>query len=592
MSGLDFATPWFLAGAPLALAALAVWAVRTNAARRKARAISRSGSVSPRYVSAALFAGAIAAAAIAAARPQWGENEVAAPRNSTDLVVVLDVSRSMGATDIEPSRMQAAKAALLGTFSRLTTDRVGVVIFGGNAFVRFPLTTDIEAARQVVGGLEIGTILVRPGSNVGAGLRTALEAFDLERPGGKVVLLITDGEDLGDPGEAGRAAGELRAAGVELLVAGIGTAEGAAVPVFDQRTGEFRTLTNSDGTPVISRMDESLLRLVAQAGEGRYLGADPGAIPGAVAGRVAALRGLQGEAGIRTAPIERFQWFAGAALALLALAVAAEGLPRPGRRTLLVPAGAALALLMVGCAERAHDLNEQGRDAYEQGDYATAIERFTEAQLEAPDNAQVALNLAGALHAAGRHEEALRAARRALTSASLQEQAKAQAFVGHHQFALGQYQASLDAFKQALLLDPADNASRHDYEVVLALMRQQQLEPPDGEGSGPAEGEGEAPDPGEGQAPGNEGEGEQQGPGQPQDGPGGQDGQQGGRPATLDDLNNRIAEIDREVERLQREAGGTPSPAQALEILDLLAERSRLSGMRSAFTGADDAADR
>ncbi|MCC7363369.1 MAG: VWA domain-containing protein [Dehalococcoidia bacterium] len=608
MSGVSFAHPWALGVLALVPVILGAWWWGLARGRRQLRQFARQTAPGTGYVTALLVSLAVALAIVAASQPRWGTRESAIPREGSELVVVLDVSRSMGATDVEPSRLAAAKTAITTTLERLGGDRVGLVIFAGNARVRFPLTTDFLAATQVISALETGSVIVEGGSSASQGLDLALSVFDPDAGAGKLILLISDGDDLGE--DPGGAAQRVRDAGVDLLVAGAGSGEGTTVPVLDGRTGTIGPKVGVDGQPIVSRLNETFLRALATGAGGRYLGSDLGVVPGAVDGRLSALDRARFAEETAELPIERFQPFAIAALALLLLGTLLERMPLPSRRRAVMLAGATLAMLLLsGCATRGHDLNEQARDAYDRGDYERAIELFTEAQAEEPDNFRVTLNLATALHAAGRFDEAALAARRALVSPSTDVRNRAQALLGHHRFALGDLEGSLDAFKAALLEDPQDEASRHDYEVVLRLLRP--ADPAEDPGQGDdvtptpsatqegegGEGEGEqSPEPGAsgtpepGSQPGPPG----QGPTQPGATPGqqapGQQGGEPGRPDSVFEVDQLLDQIDDEIAVLT-EGAEEPTAAEALRILQLLAERERISAIRDALAGGGDPND-
>lgn len=577
MSGVSFALPWVLLALPLVPAVYFVWAATQERARLRVRGLTRREPGKANYLAAVLLALAAGAAIVAASQPRWGTEESRIHRDSSDVIFVIDVSRSMDARDVDPSRLGLSKTYLIETIERLGGDRVGLVIFGGSARLRFPLTTDIAPASEVVRALETGTALVDRGSNAAAGLTLALESFD-NADSGKLIVFVSDGEDLtGDLGAAGTA---VAAADVDLLVLGVGTSDGAPVPVYDPRTGEFVDLIGEDGVPVISRLDETFLRSLAAASDGRYLGADPRVLPGAVAGRVATLERARLDERLTRLPIERFQWFAAAALVFLLLATVAERLPSLRPRALLVPATALLALVLGSCASDAYNLNEDARRAFAEGDYEHAITLFEEVRAIRPGDPDVALNLANALDRAGRYDEAVQVARRVLVSNDPDARARAHASIGHHQFGAGRLEASLDAFKQSLLLDPGNADVRYNYEVVLRLLTPES-EPDPGEGEpgetgDPGEGdpgEGENGQPGDPQEPGEGDPGE----GDPGEGDDGEPGQPGDAPVSPSDIDQRMRQLDREIQSILQESGGEPSASEALRILDLLAERSRLA---------------
>ena len=598
MNGLSFAQPWVLGALALVPLLLLAWERSLRRGRRQLRALSRAPAGRGGYAPVALLALAVALAIVAAAQPRWGTRESTLPVEGSELVVVLDVSRSMAATDADPNRLEAAKLAINRTIDRLEGDRVALVIFAGDARLRFPLTTDFAAARQVVSSLETGSVIVRGGTSVSQGLDVALSAFDPQARGGRLILLIGDGDDLGsDPAGAAQ---RVRDSGASLLVAGVGSLEGATVPVSDSVTGQVTPKLDAGGQPIITRLDEPFLRAIAAAAGGRYLGANLAAVPGAVDGRLSALQRARFAEQTARVPIERFQPFALAALGALLLGVLVEQLPMPSRRSAGLVAAAALALVLFsGCATRSYSLNEDGRTAFARGDYERAVALFREAQAAEPGDFTVTLNLARSLDAAGRFDEAQAVARRALVSPSAKVRNRAYALLGHHRFALGDLEASLDSFKSALLEDPRDENSRRDYEVVLRLLRA--APPPPGSYPAtptPAPGASPAPSPGGGPSPGSgpgggsptptPGQGGQVGPGNAPGQPGGPAGQ---RPESIQDIERELSRLDGEVQRAIQAAGEQPSAADALRILQLLAERERIAAIRDAILGNADPND-
>lgn len=600
MSGVHFARPELLGLLVLVPVIYAGWAFAMVRGTRRARALSRAGAGGPRFVAAALFAIAAALAVVAVARPQWGTRNSAIPREGAQLVVVLDVSRSMASKDVAPSRLDAAKTSLDRTLDRLGGDRFGLVIFAGDARLRFPLTTDFAAASQVIKGLETGTIIVDGGTSTASGLDIALDAFDKDAGGGRLMLLVTDGDDLGaDPAGVAQ---RVRESGIELLVAGAGTTEGGRIPVYDQKARGFVDKLDASGKPIVTKLNEPFLRALAAASGGRYLGSDLGAVPGAVAGRLASLQRARIEARSADVPIEQYQWFAGAALAALVLGSLLEKLPRPGRKHALAGAFALVALMFGSCATDAYTANDAGIQAYRANDYDRAIELFLEARAAKPDDPDVTLNLAAALHGAGRDDEANLAARRALTSRSSDVRARAQASIGHIRFAMKDLPGALEAFRQALIEDPKDERSRHDYEVVLRLLY------PPGQDSGDSSGDqqdggdngDQQPGGANGQQPGGQ-SGQQPGgnqppqPGQAQPGsqsdPNSPGSASGSRPATPQEIDQALKDLDTQITRLVADAGEEPTASQANEILNLLAERARILGIRDALAGGGDPKD-
>lgn len=346
---MSFARPEALAALLLLplLAGLLAWADR-----RRAEAVARLGepalvarlmagaSRRRRWTRAALRLAALALLILALARPQWGSAEEVVQAQGLQLVVALDVSNSMLAQDLRPSRLERAKLEVAELMSRLGGDEVALVLFSGASFVQLPLTSDYATARGFLDAARPETIS-QPGTAVGEAVRTALRAFDERRPGDKAILLLTDGED--HETEPLAAAEEAAEAGVKIFAIGFGSPEGGPVPVYDRRGELLGYRTDEAGQQVTTRLDEETLRAMTERTGGAYWRS--GAAGGGLDGVLAALDALeQGsvESRLETLRVERFPWFLGLALVLLA---AAEWLPdrRRDERRASAPGAASLA---------------------------------------------------------------------------------------------------------------------------------------------------------------------------------------------------------------------------------------------------------
>jgi tetratricopeptide (TPR) repeat protein len=280
------------------------------------------------------------------------------------------------------------------------------------------------------------------------------------------------------------------------------------------------------------------------------------------------------------------------------LASAAERMPRWPRRRMRAIGLVGMALFVLpGCATLAHDLNEDARRAYDVGDYDRAINLFIEVQAERPNDPAVSLNLARALYEAGRFEEAILAARRLLNLPSPETQARGYASIGHAEFAVGRLPNSLEAFRRALLENPGDENSRHDFEVVLRMLRPLEgaSEQPPPDGNQPSNGQ-PTPPPGGPSDPNKPGQPPGSPPGQGTPSPGSQPGGETGAPSNdparnPDAIDRRLEQIDAQVNALLLQAGENPTASEALEILQLLAERNRIAALRDGLAGGGNPGD-
>jgi len=201
---------------------------------------------------------------IALADPQVGTRIEEVKREGIDLVVALDVSTSMLAQDIAPSRLEKAKHEMSNLLDRLEGDRVALVAFSGRAVIECPLTMDYGAAEIFLAVLEPGMVSM-PGTSIAAAIRTSLKAFQEGSQAGKAIVLITDGEDHQE--EVMEAAREAKEMGVTIHAVGIGSPQGVPIPTGEQG-GEFKK--DRQGSVIVTRLDEALLREIAAETGGVY----------------------------------------------------------------------------------------------------------------------------------------------------------------------------------------------------------------------------------------------------------------------------------------------------------------------------------
>lgn len=336
---MSFARPellWLIFALPL-LAAAGVWGyVRRR--RGVARAfgdptlVGRLGAVDlERFATRRLILVGLGALAlgIAAAGPRWGTEVLESEGRALNVVLALDVSKSMLARDVEPDRLEQERILANRLLRELRGDRFGIVVFAGRAYTLSPLTIDHSALALYLDALD-PEVVSYGGSSLASAIRQAadLARGDTRVPGDEVVVLVSDGEALEEEGAVLDAAAHAAAAGVVVHTVGVGTAGGAPVPEpqspGEQSSGYKR---GPDGEIVISRLGRSLLERIAQRTGGRYLEL---AEAGATERLIATLREMERsptEDGRRVAGRERFEWFV--ALALLLLAVDAVLARRP-----------------------------------------------------------------------------------------------------------------------------------------------------------------------------------------------------------------------------------------------------------------------
>ncbi|MBN2018214.1 MAG: VWA domain-containing protein [Candidatus Cloacimonetes bacterium] len=203
---------------------------------------------------------------IAASRPQWGKKLQILEEKGLDIVVAIDVSTSMLAEDLAPNRIQRAKNSFMTFLDMLTGDRVGLVIFSGDAFVQCPITSDYSALKMFASIVDVG-LVPEDGTDIANAIEKATTLFTPETQN-RVMILITDGENLqGDFKEAVKTARENN---IIIYTLGIGTQKGAPIPVINHQTGDKEYLKDKEGNIVLTQLDFSSLSWIAKETDGLF----------------------------------------------------------------------------------------------------------------------------------------------------------------------------------------------------------------------------------------------------------------------------------------------------------------------------------
>ena len=345
-TSLTFGAPvwfWLLAALPLA-AILFLWSHKRGRELVSKIVAPRlreqlAGSVSPlrRSVRAALMLAALAFAALALAQPRYGFIEKETKQKGRDVIVAIDTSRSMMATDVSPTRLARAKLFTQDLVRLMQGDRVGLIAFAGSAFLQAPLTLDYSAVTNALEELDTNLIPVG-GTNLAAAINAALEAFGKAEGNTRALVVLTDGEELDADGIAAakRAAQE----GVRIFTVGIGSPEGSLIPIrLDDGRPDF--VRDAQGKPVTSKLDESRLREIAAATGGFFIPIGPEAARDIFEKGIVPMELTENGVFNARQPIERYQWPLAVASILLALSL----LPGDRRRRLAKTSAVILAFL-------------------------------------------------------------------------------------------------------------------------------------------------------------------------------------------------------------------------------------------------------
>ena len=211
---------------------------------------------------------ALALLIVAVARPQYGQKERSVKRQGCEVMVALDISNSMLAEDVSPNRLDRAKQMLSKMMDGMVDDKVGLIVFAGEAFTQLPITCDYVSAKMFLNTIS-PSLIATQGTAIGAALQRAIVSFgEQESDAGRAIILITDGENHED--DAIAAANKARELGIKVLVVGIGKPEGSPIP----KPGTNDYFKDRSGQVVVSRLNEEMCQQIAQAGQGIYVRCD------------------------------------------------------------------------------------------------------------------------------------------------------------------------------------------------------------------------------------------------------------------------------------------------------------------------------
>lgn len=447
--------------------------------------IVRDNSFRRRRLKATLFVGAIALLLVALAGPRVPGAAHLVPRRGLDLVVALDFSRSMLATDVYPSRLERAKAELGKLIDGLRGDRVGMVAFAG-VTLSYPLTNDNAATKLfwrhlVPGDIPMGgtdlALAIRDSLRLLEGGRQIAGRRDRRKPA-QVIVLLSDGGDT--EGGALGAAKEAASRGVKIYPVGIGSAKGDYVTLSPNGDGTTQQVVDTSGQPVRMTLDARLLRQLAATTGGDYFEIEPERFGvERVARAIADLQRVEEEARIVREPIHIGGWFVLAALLLLGLELSIGDRRRERSTSSRLPSTLLLLILLVpGMTgfhfERPSPITEEGNRLLREGRADAALAAYDRALLELPGDPTVQLNRGAALFALGRLEAAQQEFERASLAADPSLRADAFYDLGNTLLRRERPGEAVMAYKRALALRPDDRQAKWNLELALRRLREQE----------------------------------------------------------------------------------------------------------------------
>lgn len=420
---------------------------------------------------------ALAVLAVVLARPQiLGGGTAQDKRSGIEVVLMLDVSNSMLAGDVRPSRLERSKLLISTLIDRLDNDKVGLGVFAGEAYPLLPITNDFVSAKMFLDGVGVDMVSLQ-GTSLAAAIDLASKSFTQEKGVGKAIVVITDGEDH-EEGAADAARRALKD-GRRVYVLGVGSQAGGTIPTPDG------PLCDQQGEVVLTRVNAGLGQEVAKAGGGMYIPVDNSNLAqDQLEGALRQLKQKESIVASDEAADEQFQAVALIALVLLILEILIMEVKNPlFRRVNIFGRKAALLLTVVGAAAFAatpaaaqtptYRLVRQGNRAFQAKDYKAAEKCYLKALQPEPRNARARFNLADTYLSQENPQEALKH----YAEAAKQEPNKLVRAMSYHNMGYvhhkqKQYDKAIDYYKEALRLNPADEDTRYN----LALAQKQKKE--------------------------------------------------------------------------------------------------------------------
>ncbi|MDD2709314.1 MAG: VWA domain-containing protein [Verrucomicrobiae bacterium] len=427
---------------------------------------------------------------ITLARPQLGFRWEEAKRRGIDILFAVDVSKSMLAQDINPNRLMRAKLAVQDLLLKLEGDRVGLIAFSGNAFLQCPMTLDYDAFRQTLDALEVG-IIPKGGTDVATAIEESRGVFQNAANNHKILVLITDGEDL-----EGRALDAAKAAakdGLHIYTVGVGTPTGELIPV-PKEGGGTDFIRDSKGQVVKSRLDENMLRKLAEETGGFYAPLGQGQGLETIYNQgLAAIPRQEISSRMRKIYTERFEWTLGLAILLLVVEMFIGDRKRefrlaiPGLRKNGGAGQTALLLLLAMGAATAQASPQSAEKAYQQGRYEEASRQYRDAAAKNPKKAELQFNSGAAAYKNNQFDDAQASFQKTLQTDQLPLQQQTFYNLGNCQYRLGQqtektnpqqtiqqWQQALQSYEGALKLNKDDADAKYNYELVKKKLEQLQ----------------------------------------------------------------------------------------------------------------------
>ena len=422
-----------------------------------------------------ILQGALALLIVMLARPQLGTKISHEKRVGIETIIVMDISNSMRAEDIVPSRLDRSKMMVENLVDHFSNDKIGLIVFAGDAFVQLPITSDHVSAKMFLSSIDPSMIATQ-GTDIARAINMATHSFTQEEGIGKAIVVITDGED--HEGGAVVSAKAAKDNGMRVYVLGVGSVNGAPVPI--PGTGDY--MKDNAGNTVMSALNEDMCKEVAQAGGGAYIHVENNsAAQEQLDNELDKLSKKETTSTMYSEFDEQFQAFGILALILLILEICIFDRKNPLLKNISlfgsrkkVTAMLFLLMTMTAVAQTDRQYIRQGNRQFHRGDYPGAEVSYRKAIEKNPKNPQAAFNLGNALMAQKKDSAAVEQ----FESAAKLETNPLRRSQSYHNMGVvcqthKMYGEAIEAYKNALRLNPDDDETRYNLVLCKHLKQKQ-----------------------------------------------------------------------------------------------------------------------
>ncbi len=419
---------------------------------------------------------ALALLIVMIARPQFGTKINREKRTGIETIIALDVSNSMLAEDVAPSRLDRSKMMVENLVDNFTNDKIGLIVFAGDAFIQLPITSDYVSAKMFLSSISPSMIATQ-GTDIAKAISMASHSFTQQEGVGKAIIVITDGED--HEGGALEAAKDAKDKGMRVYILGVGSAKGAPIP-----TGNGDYMKDNTGQTVMTGLNEQMCREIAQAGGGAYIHVENNSnAQDQLDHELNKLAKKEIESTVYSDYDEQFQAVGILVLLLLIIEICILDIKNPLLKNISLfkrnkKVVAVLLVLLVSTTIQAQTdrmLVRHGNKQFRAGNYAEAEVSYRKAVEKNPRNAQAIYNLGNALLGQRKDSAAVSQFEQA---AKLETNPirKSQAYHNIGVICQGQKQfaQAIEAYKESLRNNPADDETRYNLELCKRQQQQQQ----------------------------------------------------------------------------------------------------------------------